>query len=153
MKAIALVTLLFVSSACSAGCTKEAEVAVKFMNQYLAYSNAPSKDHSKPSTEAWLASNPLAASELLAGYKSVAAAGRKQDPELGWDVDLILDAPDSPENGFKLSQCAQAPGVVILQGVDWPAFKVAVMLGHTGKGLQVVGAGMVNIPKQFRAPR
>lgn len=153
MKAIALVTLCFASSICRADCHREAEVAVKFMNQYLAYSAAPSNGHDKPSTEAWLASNPLAARELLVSYKAVDAAGRRQDPELGWDVDLILDAQDGPEKGFRLSQCAQVPGVVILQGVDWQAFKVAVKVGSTARGLQVVGAGMVNIPKGLRAPR
>ena len=82
-----------------------------------------------------------------------AREGLKLDRNVGWDADIIIDAQDSPDKGFELFKCSDTAGFVVLQGIDWPAFKVTVRVAQTKAGLQVVGAGRVDIPKSERAKR
>jgi hypothetical protein len=150
---ITILAFLLLPSACMASCVKEAQVAARFMNQYLAYTQAVMDKRSQQDAVTWLGSNRLAAPGFVRAYAALEAEGRKADPELGWGVDLIFDAQDSPDQGFKFFQCSGTPGVVLLQGLDWPDFKVAVRVAPAGQGLKVVGAGRVNIPANLRASR
>lgn len=153
MRTLAYLILLLLTSVSAADCSTDAKVAVEFMNQYLAYSQAVMDKRTGQSVTTWLGSSRLAAPGFAGAYSSLEAEGLKTDPELGWGVDLILDAQDLPDKGFKLSHCSRTPDVVLLQGLDRPAFKVAVKVVPTQKGLKVLGAGKVNVPAKLRAPR
>jgi hypothetical protein len=150
---ITILTLFLFPSIGTAGCAKEAKVAADFMNQYQAYTQAVMDKRSQQSVAGWLASNRLAAPDFVHAYTVLEEEGRRSDPELGWNADLIVDAQDSPDKGFKFFQCSSSRGVVLLQGLDWPAFKVAVRVAPTSQGLKVIGAGRVNIPPNLRAAR
>lgn len=151
-RASLLVLLLLAAPAAAADCSAEADVAVRFMNQYLAYSQA-AEQQPRQSTEKWLKSNTLLTPGFAARYKAKTAEGLRRDRELGWDEDIILDAQDFPDKGFQFSSCGAAAGFVQLQGVDWAEFKVTVKVITTPRGLRVDGAGMVNIPGSERASR
>lgn len=151
MKPTLLAILLFSGGTCFADCSADAEVAVKFMNQYLAYTQTVMEKHSQQNIESWLKANDLVSPNFFEAYKIKEKEGLKLDPELGWDADMIFDSQDSPDKGFQLSNCSNTPGFVQLRGIDWPAFKVTVRIAKTTQGLRVTGAGMVNIPKSERA--
>lgn len=153
MKFLPVALLLFCSSVNAADCAAEAKVAVRFMNQYLAYTQAVMTKRSKRRIEDWLNSNKLVSPSFVAAYKAKEKEGLQLDPELGWDIDIILDAQDSPDKGFQLFRCASTLGFVELQGTDWTEFKVTVRVSKTPQGLRVVGAGLVNIPNSERAKR
>jgi len=153
MKALLLVLSLLSSASCFAGCAQEAKIAVQFMNEYLVFGE-PS--HGKTTTETlekWLKRNPLVTRRFSQAYGAMIQTGRKNDPELGWGTDIILDAQDSPDKGFKLFRCSRTPGFLLLQGTDWPEFRVTVKVVTTSQGMKVDGAGAVNIPESERAPR
>lgn len=153
MKAVLLFTSLFLAFPCLADCSKEAQVAAGFMNRYLAYLEDVVERRSEQSVSDWLAADGQAAPEFVAAYRQLEAEGYAHDPEMGWGVDLLLDAQDHPDQGFALAACSEEPGVVILRGVDWPQFEVAVRVSPSAQGNQVLGAGLVNVPEHARASR
>lgn len=153
MKALLYAISIPFITPCYAECGQDAAIAVKFMNQYLAYNQAIYEKRTAEPVSEWLKRNPLVSPTFPKSYEATIREGLKIDPELGWNVDPILDAQDSPDKGFKLFACAQAPGFVILQGTDWPEFKVTVRVVHTNNGPKVSGAGMVDIPRNERVPR
>ncbi|UUY06987.1 hypothetical protein LRS11_14205 [Pseudomonas sp. J452] len=141
--------LALLASPAFADCGEDAELAVAFMNQYLALIvETPERDVTQ-----WLREQPLASAELAAAYAAEQARGRAIDAEMGWGVDLLLDAQDSPDQGFTLAQCGPAPDHVQLRGIDWTEFRVTLRLADTPHGRRVAGAGRINIGEAERAPR
>ena len=132
MRFLPLALMLLSAPAWAADCSAEAKVAVGFMNQYLVYTQAVMAKRSKQSTESWLKSNKLVSPSFVVAYKGKVKEGLEQDSELGWDADIILDAQDSPEKGFRLFKCGSTAGFVQLQGIDWPEFKVTVRCRFAG---------------------
>jgi hypothetical protein len=153
MKALLFALPILFIPPCYAECRQDAAVAVEFMNQYLAYDRAIYEKRTTQPTVEWLKANSLVSHSFPKSYEATVLAGFKIDPELGLNADPILDAQDSPDIGFKLLKCSRTPGYVMLQGTDWPEFRVTVSVIRTSKGLKVNGAGMVNIPKIERASR
>lgn len=141
--------LALLASPAFADCREDAELAVAFMDQYLELiARTPERDVTQ-----WLREQPLASAELAEAYAAEQARGRAIDAEIGWGVDLLLDAQDSPDQGFALAQCGPAPDHVQLRGIDWTAFRVTLRLAETPQGRRVAGAGRVNIDEAQRAPR
>ncbi|MGC3981892.1 MAG: hypothetical protein QM808_11570 [Steroidobacteraceae bacterium] len=153
MKTALFAVLLLSVADCFADCSSDAVVAVKFMNQYLAYTQSVMAKRSQQSAQSWLKSNILVSPDFLEAYKAKELEGLKLDAELGWDADMIFDAQDFPDKGFQFFRCSKTAGFVQLQGTDWPDFKVTVRVATTPQGINVVGAGMVNISKSERSVR
>ena len=61
MKIWVFVFLLFISSTCFADCYQQAQVSIKFMNQYLTYTQTIENGQHKQSVTDWLKSNKLVA--------------------------------------------------------------------------------------------
>jgi len=153
MRAALLIACLFLASPSLADCSQQAQVGLGFMNRYLAYLEEIFERRSEQSVADWLAADAQVAPEFVEAYRRLEAEGYAQDSELGWGVDLLLDAQDYPDQGFQFASCSGEPGVVILRGVDWPQFEVAVRVGSPAQGSQVLGAGRVNLPEHARASR
>ncbi len=135
-----------------AGCKQRAQVALEFMNGYVAYSEAIMKTKTPIKVEAWLAGFARLSPGFIPAYKKLEAQGFELDAELGWGMDLILDAQDYPEQGFELLRC-KGNDLLELRGRNWPEFKVVVKtLQRDGRYL-IDGAGRVNIAESERAKR
>nr|WP_283771786.1 SH3 domain-containing protein [Cellulophaga sp. 20_2_10] len=84
-------------------------------------------------------------------FKEIYAKTLEQDyyyePEtghhIGVDADLILDAQDYPDDGFKISSFDSKSGYVILEGIGWESFKVSVKVVNKN-GLYLVD-GLIKI--------
>lgn len=153
MKTIfALILAVATTAACADDCPAETSAAVSFMNAYLRYSNDRTVKQTNQSTARWLQASRLVSPRMKAAYVALQREGHRQDPELGWDVDLIVDAQDSPDAGFKFYSC-NGPSLVELQGEDWPDFHVVVRVVRIKGKLLVDGAGRVNLPESQRAKR
>ncbi|MBI3130907.1 MAG: hypothetical protein HYZ13_06075 [Acidobacteria bacterium] len=148
---ILLIVLLSSSIGRSGDCKERAQVAIAFLNQYIAFREKSVKAGQTMNTEGWLGSNQLVTKGFISSYKAEEAKGLAQDPELGWDSDVVLDSQDYPDKGVKFLRCLDQRGYVLLQGVDWPEFTVIVRVVTTKNGLKVVGSGVVNIPGYLRA--
>lgn len=153
MRAAVLIGSLFLSFPCLADCAKEAQAAVGFMDRYLAYRLALIGTQEEPAVLDWLAASEDVTPGFIEDYRQLEAQGLAQDPELGWNMDLLLDAQDSPDEGFRLAECSGQAGIVILQGIDWPEFHVAVRVDSSTGLPKVAGAGAVNIPLALRPSR
>lgn len=149
---LALITCLYFAP-CHANCTADSEVAVRFMNDYVAYRIAVDHLRREPSVEIWLKAGKLVSPDFLKAYRRDLEEGHKIDRNLGRGSDLILDAQDYPEKGFALLRCSMTNGYVELRGIDWPEFTVTVKTVRIGATLRVDGAGVVNIPPAERANR
>ena len=128
--------------------TKEADIAVKFLNDYVSYLDLKSsnKDLSK-----WIEYYPLLTKNFKISYRKIVEDAEKNDPEVGLEFDPILDAQDNP-SGFVLKKIDQN-GFLTLQGKDWLDFMVTVKLISAGNKCLVDGAGIINIPKDKQAKR
>jgi len=152
MRPIIPVLFLLLSSLARCGdCKEQARIATTFMNQYVTFRDTSVRSGKSMDVVAWLKSNSLVTEKYISGYQAEEAKGLAQDPELGWDSDVILDSQDYPDKGFKLLRCLDQDGYVVLQGVDWPEFLVTVRLVTTKGGVKVVGSGVINIPKHLQA--
>jgi hypothetical protein len=148
------IAFLSISFPCFAQCSKEAAVAVRFLNQYVAYDKAATGKRTTEPESDWVKRNRLVSPGFPKAYEDKIREGRESDPELGWDANVIFDAQDWPENGFRLFKCSNTSGFVMLQGTGvWSEFKLTVKVIPTQAGLKVDGVGMVNIPESERAPR
>lgn len=146
MATMLLATLLPING--FADCAEDSALAVTFMDGYLKMIRTTDK-----AVEAWLRSQPLAAPVLIDAYIAERDRGLAMDPELGWGMDLILDAQDSPDDGFLPYRCESEPGLLQIQGKDWPEFKLALRLIDTSEGRKIAGVGRVNLSENERAGR
>lgn len=154
-----LVKLLIIFISClglidqaQASCKQQAQVALAFMNGYVAYSQAIMGSKTTMNTASWLGKFPHLAADFIPAYKKLEAQGREQDAELSWGMDLIFDAQDYPDQGFQLLRC-KANDLVELRGRDWPEFTVAVKTVKQQGRYLVAGAGRVNLSASERAQR
>ena len=125
-------------------------VALKFINDYAEFCS-PENHHSSDST--WIQYNPLLTNSFKTRYKNILDSAQKVDPELGLDFDPIFDAQDFPDSGFSLLKMDTSSGYVTVRGNDWEKFKLVLKVVNTDNKWLVDGAGIINIPKNKRAPR
>lgn len=140
--------LISESSYAAINCTQEAETALHFVNQYIAHIESTSSRQVQPNVFDWLKSNKLSSPSLAVAYKKLEAEGLKEEPEMGWGFDIIIDGQDYPEKGYKKYQCMNKNGFVHLQD-PIHGYKTTVRVELTSSGFKVVGSGIVNIPKNM----
>ena len=93
-----LAALISFTGAGAAACEQEARAALGFMNAYIQYTQDVTSKRTSLTTGQWLAQSKLLSPGFLAHFRELEAEGLKRDPDLGWGVDLIVDAQDSPDN-------------------------------------------------------
>lgn len=149
---LAIIVVLNAGVAIASVCDDEAEVALRFMNAYAQYTGDRIAKKTNMSTKDWLRLIRTVTPRFRSLFEATEREGLKRDPELGWDVDLIVDAQDLPDRGFGLHSC-KGSGLVELQGEDWPEFRVVVKVVRSRGTLLVDGSGRVNVPVWQRAKR
>lgn len=152
-----LVKLLIIFISClgligqaQASCKQQAQVALAFMESYVAYTQSLAGTKVPVDIVSWLAKSPHLSADFIPAYKKLDAQGLELDAELSWGVDLILDAQDHPDKGFQLLRC-KAHNLVELRGRDWPEFTVVVKTVKQQGRYLVAGAGRVNLSESERA--
>lgn len=77
----------------------------------------------------------------------------KENPGIGLTADPLIDAQDFPPQGFELHEFDSQSGYLIVKGVDWEEFKVAMRVVHEEGSWLVDGCGIVNIPTNRQIER
>lgn len=126
----------------------DCSVALKFINDYIDYSNPESAASADTN---WIAHNNLLTEHFKAMYKDLLDTAQKE--EMGLEADPILDAQDFPEKGFELMNCDNETGYVTLKGKDWDDFILVLKLVQQDNKWLVDGSGVINIPEAKRAKR
>ena len=129
---------------------KKVEVALIFINDYVGNSN---KVNQAIEIVEWVNSNGLTTKAFKIELKKIIDSAYKQDPELGLEADPIFDAQDYPSKGFVLEFIDEKKNYIMLKGIDWPEFKLALKVVEEDNSWLVDGCGNVNIPKERRAKR
>ncbi len=127
--------------------TPDYAVALKFINDYA---NVIYNGESVPSEVDWVQSRNDVTKEFISEIQRIVEEGFKVDPEMGLGFDPIVDAQDLPES-FKIERAEGE--YVIVQGVDWPDFKLTMRLKEVDGKWLVHGCGIVNIPGNKRMER
>lgn len=129
---------------------KKTDNALKFINGYVENANKMNK-----SVEIidWVNANKLSTDEFKKELKRMIDEEYKNDPELGIGVDPIFDAQDYPEKGFVIESFNDKTNYLILKGIDWPDFRVAMRIKNVNGTWLVDGCGIVNIPNEKQVNR
>lgn len=137
--------------------TKEAKpvpdfnVALKFINDYIIYLEAAYKKHASPNEDDWVAKSQVVTKSFKNAYKKLIADALKENPELGFDGDPILDAQDYPEKGCSILKKDINTGYVTLIGNNWKNYTLVLKVVYQNNKWLVDGAGIINIPESKRA--
>lgn len=97
--------------------------------------------------------SPLASESLKSELENIVILAWEENPKIGLLADPLFDAQDYPPNGFELHEFNSPTGYVIVKGIDWEDFKVAMQLVKEDGHLFVDGCGIVNMPKNKRVER
>lgn len=116
------------------------QVALDVLNDYVKSCN----DLKDP--EKWVENQPLLTKEFKNDYKNLIKEAYAADPEMGLGFDPIFDAQDYSEKGYELSSFDSKTGLVVLQGVDSPDFKVRLLVKMVDNKCLVDGAGVIRTP-------
>jgi hypothetical protein len=127
----------------------KADVALKFMNDYVKYCNSRGAESN---TTKWIESNRQVTNEFKKGYKKLIEEATKKEPESGLDFDPVFDAQDYPEKGFEFLK-SDNEGYVFLKGIDWPDFITVIKIMLVEDKWMVDGAGIINVPKDRQVKR
>ena len=115
------------------------QVAEDVLNQYVWACN----DSKEP--EEWVENQTLLTDDFKRDYKKMMEEAWKNDPELGLGFDPIFNAQDYSEKGYELSSFDSKTGLVVLQGVDYPDYKVKLLVKLVGNKCLVDGAGVIRM--------
>jgi hypothetical protein len=138
------------SQVTSTGKNKKTDNALTFINGYIENVN---KMKQAVGIIEWVNSNKLSTDGFKRELKRIIEEAYKNDPELGLDADPILDAQDNPDKGFVVESFDDKSNYLIVQGVDWPDFKLTMKIKNENGIWLVDGCGMINIPNEKRAKR
>ena len=123
--------------------TPDYEVAVKFINDYVDYIL---NENQTVGPDEWVKGRNDVTESFKKEYAHIVEEGLKNDPEMGLGFDPILDAQDLPE-AFEID--LKDGAYLVVQGVNWPDFKLNIKLvAEKGKWL-VDGSGVINIPNNY----
>jgi hypothetical protein len=128
----------------------KAAIALDFINGYVAHSNK--MDQSIELID-WVNANKLATNSFKIATKKIVADAYAQDPDLGLEADLILDAQDYPDKGFELEASDDKTNYLTLKGIDLPTFTLTMKMSEENGHWLVDGCGAINIPEEKRAKR
>lgn len=95
----------------------------------------------------------LASASLKSQLENIVILAWEENPRIGLLADPLFDAQDYPPNGFELDEFNPATGYVIVKGIDWEDFKVAMQLIEEDGHILVDGCGIVNMPVGRRMER
>ena len=95
----------------------------------------------------------LATEKLKTELENIVISAWEENPKIGLLADPLFDAQDYPPKGFELHEFNPKTGYVIVKGIDWEDFKVALRVVRENGHLLVDGCGAVNIPEDKRVAR
>lgn len=111
-------------------------IALEFITQYISQN---------PDAEG-IKNNKLLSENFKTSYFNLIDSARKADPELGLGFDPIIDAQDTPENGFEIAAIDSASGFVTLSAKGNPEYQLIVKVILSNSKSLVEGSGVINIP-------
>jgi len=109
------------------------QLGLDFANDYRNLSDSSSSFSSKLD---WLESCEMVSPAFLSSYEQL----MEQDI----DFDPVFNAQDYPDEGFSIAHKDSINNRLLLQGIDWPAFKLEIQLIQTESGWKIDQAGVVN---------
>jgi len=95
----------------------------------------------------------LATDKLKTELENIVILAWEENPRIGLLADPLFDAQDYPPNGFELHEFDPQTGYVIVKGIDWEDFKVAMKVVDVDGHILVDGCGIVNMPENKRIER
>ena len=128
----------------------QTELALRFINEYV--ENCDKLENAVVLVD-WIESNQLVTESFKAELTRIVAEAKKKDPELGLDFDPIFHAQDYPEKGFKLESVDESSGYLVVQGINWPQFRLRMKAKHVNGKWLLDGCGIINIPADQRIQR
>ena len=160
MKNFSLPLLIILLSACQANSTTEqteqdriktgekntcenlSDVALNFIRDYVEYCL-----HPEPETglTTWVEQRNDVTTHFKDELNTILREAIENDPEMGLGFDPILNAQDCPEKGFEIFSCDTAAKLVEVSGIDYPEFKVKILLLEENNIWKIEGCGVVNI--------
>jgi hypothetical protein len=115
------------------------QVAVDVLNDYVKSCNEL-RDSGK-----WVENHSQLTKEFKNDYKKLIKEAYEDDPEMGLGFDPIFNAQDYSEKGYELSSFDSKTGLVVLQGVDYPDYKVKLLVKIVDNKCLVDGAGVIRM--------
>ncbi|HUH29528.1 hypothetical protein [Gelidibacter sp.] len=122
------------------------QAALDFINSYI-----ESIDHLE--ILEFAKNSPLATDQLKSELEKIVILAWEENPRIGLLADPLFDAQDYPPNGFELHEFDPQTGYVIVKGIDWEDFKVAMQVVDVDGHILVDGCGIVNMPEHKRIER
>ena len=95
----------------------------------------------------------LATERLKSELENIVILAWEENPKIGLLADPLLDAQDYPAAGFELDTFDPKTGYVVVKGIVWADFKVALRVVYENGHILVDGCGAVNMPEDKRAER
>lgn len=95
----------------------------------------------------------LATDNLKIELEKMIILAWEENPKIGLLADPLFDAQDYPSDGFELDTFNPETGYVMVKGIDWEDFKVAMRVVNENGHILVDGCGAVNMPEDKRATR
>jgi hypothetical protein len=123
------------------------QVAIRFINDYLDYSNDLK---SEVSLIDWVNNRNDVTTDFKNELEKILTEAERLDPELGLGFDPILDAQDNP-NEFEFEMVDSE--YLIVKGVDWAEFRLTLKLKNQESEWFVDGSGIINVPENKRMKR
>lgn len=122
------------------------QAALDFLNSYI------ENIHTQEILE-YVKYSPLATESLKTELETIIMRAWEENPEVGLGFDPLFDAQDYPDKGVELLNFDPKTGYVMVQGIEWEDFKVAMRVVNKDGHILVDGCGVVNIPEDKRAER
>ena len=122
------------------------QAALDFLNSYV-------ENKQQLEILEFVKASPLASKSLKAELEKMLIKAWEDDPQIGLGFDPLFDAQDFPDKGVELHSFDPGTGYVIVKGIEWPEFRVAMKVVDENGHILVDGCGVVNIPESQQAER
>lgn len=130
----------------SASIEENYQVGVDFLNNYIeSMENLEILEFVKNSE--------LASEDLKNALEDLVIKSWEENPKIGLLFNPLFDAQDYPSEGVEKYSFDPAKGIVVVQGINWKDFKVAMRIIEEDGHLLVDGCGAVNMPLSQRMAR
>lgn len=122
------------------------QAALDFLNLYI------ENMHTVEILE-YVKQSPLATANLKTELENILIHAWEENPKVGLGFDPLFDAQDFPQKGVELADFDPVSGYVMVKGIEWENFRVAMRVVKEGGHIMVDGCGVVNMPEDKRAER
>lgn len=122
------------------------QVALDFLNGYI-------ENNNELEILEYVKTSALATENLKTALELIIIKAWEDDPEVGLGFDPLFDAQDYPSKGVELFEFDSKTGYVMVKGIEWDEFRVAMRVVKENGHLLVDGCGVVNIPEDKQAER